>query len=309
MTASSWGTTLLIANPTAYSGNGRIATQQAEKLLRSEQRCIDSLDVYTTRASGDGYAFARSACNYDTILVLGGDGIIHEVANGILNSGAEHLPRLGVIPVGSGNDYARTLQLPINNPQASIETLARSTTRLVDVGKVNDTYFVQTLSFGLDAAIALDTSTRRSKGTRQKGTGLFVTSGMRIFSQHHNGWSYRALFNKQEGTAGDEIIFAVQVGSTYGGGFKICPKASPTDGLLDVCHNVEIPPIPAALILFGLARTGLHVGAKSLRFRQIEQLSLSFDEEPPVQVDGEPLHGTEFHIQSVPRALRVICPL
>lgn len=307
MSGTRWGRTLLLANPSSHSGAGLEAAREAERLLRDRGDLCSSFEARLTEGPGDAERVARGAAGLDTLVVLGGDGVVHEVANGLMSLDPEERPRVALVPMGSGNDYARTLGLPVNAVRSALAALERGRTRRLDVGRVNGVHFVQTLSFGLDAAIALDTSRRRSAGTSQKGAGLFVTSGMRILSSHHDGWAYRALFDGVEGTSGDEIIFAVQVGPTYGGGFRICPKADPADGLLDVCHNLVVPPTPVALVLFGLARAGMHVGSKSLRFRQVSRLRLLFDVEPPVQADGEPVHGTEFDVSCVPGALRVIC--
>ena len=76
----------------------------------------------------------------------------------------EQRPRLGIIPVGTGNDYARTLSIPLDGPEAALQSLLAGQERALDVGLCNDEYFVETLSFGLDAAIALDTSARQGAG-------------------------------------------------------------------------------------------------------------------------------------------------
>ena len=145
-------------------------------------------------------------------------------------------PRLGVIAMGSGNDFARTLGVPFNDPEESLHSLLRAQETsydlgLVDAGTPDARYFMETLSFGLDAAIALDTTDRRIAQTKQQGAGLFVTSGIRIMSQAHRGWPYRAVLVDTEGTrqvlVGTEVIFAIQNGPTYGGGFRIAPDASP----------------------------------------------------------------------------------
>ena len=99
----------------------------------------------------------------------------------------------------------------------------------------------------------------------------------------------------------------MQVGPTYGGGFRICPDADPGDGLLDVCYNVRKPLLPHLLALFGLARSGRHARSSVVSLRRIRHAVLDFAEEPPCQVDGERLQGTHFEIDVIPRALRVVC--
>ena len=99
----------------------------------------------------------------------------------------------------------------------------------------------------------------------------------------------------------------MQVGPTYGGGFRICPKASSTDGLLDLCRSLCVPSVPHTLALFTRARLGLHAGSPVLEFRTVLRMELAFtQQEPPCQADGEALHGMRYEIKSVPKALRVI---
>lgn len=301
------GRTLIIANPAANCGEAQRAADRLESILQDDHRDYTTLDFRLTSKAGDGELFASQASAYDTLLVVGGDGIMHEVVNGLMRLDTDERPRVGLIPMGSGNDYARTLGMPRNDVEGALREILSGVETPVELGQVNGTYFMQTLSFGLDAAIALDTTDRRAADTTQRGSRLFVSSGIRIMSTYSDGWSYTATLDDHEHISGREIIFAVQVGPTYGGGFKVCPKADPRDGLLDVCHNAEIPPKAAALCLFGLARFGAHTGAKAIRTRQVKHITLDFAEEPPCQVDGEKLVGTHFEIDVVPRAIRVLC--
>lgn len=307
MAEPKWGRTLLVANPHSHSGEGAEAAAHVESLL-ADDPLVSSLETAHTHKLGDGAALAERIAGFDTVLILGGDGVMHDVACGLMTLDELDRPRIGILPYGTGNDYARTLGIPYEHVDDALAALRGGSDRLLDIGQVNDTYFIETLSFGYDAAIALDTSARRAKGSRQKSSGLFVTSGMRIFSDYSKGWEYSAVFDKAEGVSGNEMVFAVQIGPTYGGGFKICPKADPCDGLLDICYNVLIPKTPTTLILFGLARGGLHVGAKSIRIRRARTLSVDFQEQPPAQVDGELIEGTRFEIRCIPKALRVIVP-
>ena len=187
---------------------------------------------------------AADADGFDTVVALGGDGVIHEVVNGLMRRPRDRRAQLGVIPLGSGNDYARTLGMARNDVEAAFAQLVRGSARPVEVGRVNGTHFMQTLSFGLDAAIALDTTDRRAANTSQEGEALFVTSGLKILSRAGRGFPCTARLDDEPPLELSALIFAVQVGPSYGGGFKICPDADPSDGLLDVCYNVRRPRAP-----------------------------------------------------------------
>ena len=187
--------------------------------------------------------------------------------------------------------------------------------RAIDVGRVTSdaelgtTYFLETLSFGLDAAIAIDTTVRRSAGTKQHGSGLFLTSSLKVFSRSHKPYACTVRINGDEPFELESLIFAVQNGPTYGGGFRICPTAVPNDGLLDVCYNSRKPNLVHTLVLLARARFGLHASSPYIHLRTAEQLQIDFaGVDVPCQVDGEELSGTSFDVGVVPQALRVIVP-
>lgn len=307
MAHSPLGRTLLIANPAAHSGKGAAGANFARHFLGSYATATSGYEVRLTTGPGDAVGIAAGAVGFDTVLALGGDGVIHEVVNGLMRLPGSARPQLGVIPLGSGNDYARTLGMARNDVEGAFAQLVRGTVRELEVGRVNGVHFMQTLSFGLDAAIALDTTDRRAANTSQEGEALFVTSGLKILSRAKGGFPCTARFDGEGPVELNTLIFAVQVGPTYGGGFRICPDADPGDGLLDVCYNVKKPPLPHLLALFGLARGGRHARSSVVCLRHIRHAVLDFAEEPPCQVDGERMRGAHFEIDVIPSALRVVC--
>lgn len=308
MPARTLGRTLVIANPASHSGRGAEATDFVERFLSSYVSLASTFSVRRTEAPGDGETLARGARDTDTVIALGGDGIIHEVANGLMRMERGSRPRLGIIPMGSGNDFARTLGIQRNDPSVAVSQVVSGVTRTIEVGKVNDTYFVETLSFGMDAAVALDTVRRRKQHTAEEGSALFATSGLKIFSSGMRGWPFRAQIDGED-VEGTDLIFAVQNGPTYGGGFRVCPKANPRDGHLDLCYSVKTPHAPMTLALFGLGRFGLHTLSSAVRLQEVRHLEVEFPEEqPPCQVDGEGLVANRYVIDVVPDALDVIVP-
>ena len=302
---SQLGTMLLIANPAAQNGRGADAATEAAHLLRTavgEQ----ALDVVLTERPGHAVALAAAADGYDTVLALGGDGIIHEVAGGLMERTVGVRPALGIVPVGSGNDYVRTLGMSCKVEHACAQLL-NAAPHPADLGRVNGHWFVETLSFGLDAAIALDTVERR-KRTGRTGTILYAEAGIDQLLHHLDARRYTASFDGGAPVAGASITFAVQIGPSYGGGFKICPDARFDDGLFDVC--IAHPPIgvAGAALIFALAKSGRHTGFKQMEFRRVSTLHVEFDEVPPAQMDGELIEATTFDVSIEPRALNVLLP-
>lgn len=308
MARSVLGRTLVIANPAAHSGHGAKDAEFARHFLGSYAAATQGYELLLTSASGDATTMARESAGFDTVIALGGDGVIHEVVGGLMEISRESRPQLGVVPVGSGNDYARTLGMARNDAQAALAQLVRGTARPVEVGLVNGIPFMETLSFGLDAAIAIDTTARRANNTSQKGEMLFATSAVKILSKAREGWPCSVTFDGEPARQLQTLVFAMQVGPTYGGGFQICPDANPSDGLLDTCFNVRRPAIPHLLALLGLARAGRHASSRVVELRRFSHATVDFKREPPCQVDGEELRGTHFEVEVVPAALDVIFP-
>lgn len=311
MTAFAFGRTLVIANPAAQSGRGAEGARIVERVLATGDLPDrpSTFELCLTCAPGDAVDIAAAAQGFDTVVALGGDGVIHEVVNGLMRIGRGSRPCLAVVPLGSGNDYARTLGMPRNRPERALRAIAAGERRSFDLGRANGVYVAQTLSFGLDAAIALGTMNSRVRDGAH-GTRLFAREGFDVFARNRKPYAFRAELTGADGgvesVSGEALLFAVQVGPTYGGGFRICPQASPCDGLLDICRSVEVPSVPRTLALFSLARFGLHARSQAVAFSQVKRLVVEFDRPLPCQADGERLEGTRFEVACVPGALDVV---
>lgn len=177
------GTTLVIVNPAARSGKAaQIAAQAAsilENIKASSPHGLEKYAFHYTVAPLDATRFiSNEGAHYRTIITIGGDGIVNEVINGLMAMPSQHRPRLCVIPCGNGDDFARTLSLP-RNPTKALQLLSSHTLtpKRIDLGKANNHWFAETLSFGLDAAIALGTQELRKK-TNRTGTSLYVQCGL-----------------------------------------------------------------------------------------------------------------------------------
>ncbi len=303
--AANLGKVLLVANPAAQNGNGAAAANRAAKLLRAALG-HDSVVLALTAGPRHASEIAERAQGCDAVLALGGDGVIHEAAAGLMRRKPHDRPLFGVVPVGSGNDYARSLGVSQSVDKA-VGQLLCAEPRAVDIGSVNGHWFVETLSFGLDAAIALDTMDRRVR-TGRTGTVLYMESGFDQLMHHLVARRYRASFDGAEPVEGESITFAVQVGPYYGGGFKICPDAQLDDGFLDTC--IAHPPASAAraAYIFLRAKSGKHAGFKQIELGRCRTLHVEFDEAPPAQMDGERIEARAFDIAVEPAALRVLAP-
>lgn len=301
------GNALFIVNPAAQNGNGARGAARIRYAAREYPALADSVEIVTTEEPLQAVEVAKGAGSFDTVVALGGDGIIHETVMGLMDIADDRRPVLAVVPCGNGNDYARTLGMAFDF-DTSFRQLADAQPRMLDVGLCNGEPFVQTLSFGLDAAIALGTHERRQK-TGKSGTALFVEEGVNQLAFHRDIHPYRMVLDDGEPLEGRMHLLAVQVGRTYGGGFAVCPSAKPDDGLFDLCvAHAPIGMLRAAAI-FMKAKDGKHLGyTRELSFARASKVQLSFENEPPAQIDGERAKGTDFTIEMRRRALRVFVP-
>ncbi|MBR1830041.1 MAG: diacylglycerol kinase family lipid kinase, partial [Atopobiaceae bacterium] len=291
MPSQGLGRTLVIANPASHSGRGAAAAERVRRFFESYGNATETFDLQLTKEPLDAVRLASQASEMDTVIALGGDGVIHEVVNGVMAIGKTVRPRLGIIPMGSGNDFARTLGMAFNNPDAALAELLESATRTIDLGLVTSdltpegpvpgspgTYFMETLSFGLDAAIAIDTTKRRAEGTTTEGSALFLTSSIKIVAAGSAGYPCKAIIDGEEPIELRTLVLTTQNGPTYGGGFKICPSAIPDDGRLDLCYNVKKPSVPRLLFLLALARLGRHTRSRAVNIRTARTLSVEFSD-------------------------------
>lgn len=322
------GTIVLIANPAAQNGRGSWAAVEAASLF-SARVGENGFRLVLTERPGHAAAIARDLpSGVRAVVALGGDGIINEVASGLMERPAADRPPLGVIPAGSGNDYAETLGMNGSLPKA-VDRILQFRTVPADVGRVNGRYFVETLSFGLDAAIALDTVERRVR-TGKAGTRLYLEAAVDQLFHHLALYPFKAVV-EGDGTTrdgvsaplghpgdlaepaaprvveGEAYLFAVQIGPTYGGHFHITPDAAIDDGLFDLCWATpSLGPWKALAVLLA-AKGGHHTGNSHIHLDRAPALTLDFAVEPPAQIDGEKITGTHFEIDCIPRALTVIC--
>ena len=294
--------TLLLANPTSQNGKGAEFAAQAEKLLRPALG--DDLEVLLTNAAGHAQEVASHSANFDTIIALGGDGIVHEIVCGLMEVDKADRPTFALIPAGSGNDYARSLGVH-TDVRGAVETILKADIRELDVGCCNGEPFAETLSFGLDAAIAIDTVERR-KRTNKTETALYFEAGIDQLLHHLDTYYFDMSLDGAPPIKGDMIMFAVQNGITYGGGFKICPEAKLDDGVFDICWAEGGFGVVKAILTFAKAKNGKHVNNKRVHFANASNIHIEFDRRPPCQMDGEGRVAQVFDISILRRELRVI---
>src|SRR5256886_8878990 len=247
---------IVLLNPAANRGN----MERHRALLRSRLASEPQAEYVETSRQGEAQERAMNAAKEGRpIIIVGGDGSVHEVVNGILRAG-RRVP-LGIVAAGSGNDYAwHTLKLPPDSA-AAIERAFTGQLVNSDAGIVNGRYFVNSFSVGLDADIAVAAG-KLKKIPLMSGERLYYSSTLKqlLFGYHRCPW---LKFSLDGGEVASEtghrhyVLLAVTNGPTYGAGFRINPTADYADGLLDIC-TISYTPLLRALKLLPLVQKGEH---------------------------------------------------
>lgn len=305
--------TIAILNPFADYGRAGKKRAVVETALREAGM---EVEVWLTEASGHAVALARqAAAEAEVVLAVGGDGTIHEVCRGLIES--SHTAHLGVMPLGTGNDFAKMLGMA-RRPEAAARQLAAATPQAVDYGivrwvedgRAGERAFINNVGIGFDAQAAIEAfsfkflpgmtgylvavlrTLRRWSGPRVRVTGVEAS-----------GSAASVLYE------GRLLLVTVGNGVCSGGMFYLTPHASITDGLLDFClvehasHWRIMQVIPRAL-------KGRHETEPEVHTGRIRTLHVTTDAGLPIHTDGEiaARNAQTIEIEVVPGGLSVLMP-
>jgi len=287
--------TFVILNP--VSDRGRAGKREGEVREALDKAGI-RYDLVLTRRPGHATELARRAIEEGAAVVVaaGGDGTVNEVAQALVNT---EVP-LGVLPIGSGNDYARVLGIP-KDLGAAAQRIAQGGTRRVDVGRTGGRFFLNSLGMGIDGQIALDYQRVRFLHGEigYLGATLFEIVRFRAFEVvvRGDGWEF----------SGRLLSTAVMNGPYAGGGFYLAPEARPDDGLFDVVFIGNYPRLVRFSVL-PRTRDGSYLRLKRVHTQRGSRLSIRADRPLPVHMDGEllPKPVAELAVELIPGALRVL---
>jgi diacylglycerol kinase (ATP) len=289
----------LIVNPAAGSDRG---AELAGRLRERLSERFGDVDLVTTAAEGDANRAARDAArrHYDYIFVAGGDGTLNEAVNGVAaDPSALAGVTLGVVPIGTGNDFASALGIPDDLDQA-IDALGRAEPRQIDLGRLDDQFFVNVSAGGFIAEVSDAVSTQLKTIA---GKLAYLIGGAQVLMSHEPIVAhYRTGF-----TAGRSTLetFAVCNSRLIGGGRLIAPDAVLDDGELDVCLIEDMPPVE----FIGLLRrvsAGEHLADERVRYFRTRELQMTFDRRVKVNVDGQVLETDRCSYSVLPQAIRFL---
>jgi diacylglycerol kinase (ATP) len=287
----------LIANP--HAGRGRAGNIVAEVVRLFNARKA-RYDLETTTGPGDAENMAAAACASDdvaAVISIGGDGTLNEIVQKAVFTGKP----VGVIPAGSGNDFAKVLNTP-KKLDDIVDMLLAGRTKVIDAGTINKRFFVNNIGIGFDAAV--NYNTRKVKWIRS-GLAVYVCA-LLITLNRYRPVQMKITVNNE---VFDQNMFLVSVGNgtTCGGGFKLTPHAKIDDRLLDITM-VKPLSLPQLFRHFPKVFQGTIDKTQHAITRRAEKLTVESFHPLPLHVDGEiyALEGNTCEISVVPNALTII---
>ncbi|MFB6468540.1 diacylglycerol kinase [Cytobacillus sp. Hz8] len=267
----------IIYNPTS----GReIFKKNLPDVLQKLEHAGYETSCHATTGAGDATVAAKIAVNrqYDLVIAAGGDGTINEVVNGLAEQ--EYRPRLGVIPVGTTNDFARALQIPRDILKAA-DIIARGETIPVDIGRINDKYFINIAGGGRLTELTYEVP---SKLKTMIGQLAYYLKGIEMLP------SIRASDLKIEYDGklfeGEAMMFLVGLTNSVGGFEKLAPDSSINDGLFSLLILKKVN-LAEFIRVATLAIRGEHINDSNVIYTQANRIKVTSEEKVQLNLDGE----------------------
>ncbi|HHY47218.1 MAG TPA: diacylglycerol kinase family lipid kinase [Firmicutes bacterium] len=285
---------MVIANPRAGRGRGSKIIPVVREFLASWGL---PFDIRVTEGPGEATRYAHEAAlsGYDVVVAAGGDGTVNEVANGIMGKGTI----LGVIPCGTGNDFALSLGIS-KDPVRACRTLVAGCVARLDIGRVLDRYFVSSVGVGFDGTVAKEAN--RSIPVL-RGAAVYVLALLKVLLTYAAPRMRIRLDHKSISL--DAQLVAITNAPTYGGGMRIAPEAIMDDGMFEVCIMERMGSLET---LYHLPKVfkGTHVRLPKVKMYRAKEIWIESDRTVPLHMDGEVTEASALHFEIRNQALPVI---
>jgi YegS/Rv2252/BmrU family lipid kinase len=296
MTMADQGRTRIIVNPSGGGGRASQRVADIKTLLDEAWPFVDWRESRSARHLTD-LCLDAAAAQFTRVVVVGGDGTIHHAVRGLANTATA----LGIIPSGTGNDFAAAAGIP-THPVAAARMLLDCSATPVDLGAVDDIPFCCVAGVGMDTPALQYINSSRIK-SRQL---LYHLAAVRTLIRY----APRELsIEVNDETIRDRVLFAAFSNTpTYAGGSPVAPQASIFDAKLDYCVFLGRPLLQRAMTFMQMRR-GRHLGRPGVRSGVANAVRIDSAAPVPITMDGEltPL-TTPAHIRLLPGALQLICP-
>lgn len=286
---------LLIVNPEAGSRRTMAALPEIDRILRGQK--VQFEFHFTDRRGHATELVQELGDRFDTIVSVGGDGTINEIINGMPNLDKP----LAIIPIGTGNDFARSCCIPHDNVSKSLEILLQEDIKQLDVGLVNDRRFINAMGLGYEGQVnAIGHKLGMIKGALKYNTAIAV-----VFCTYRRvPVKFRCAEFNHEG-----LLFLASIGNGWnvGGGIKLTPKAQLDDGKLDICYIKNISRMKIATNINRL-KNGTLINLPEVEYFQTNELEIESSSPLAVHIDGEQFEPipNKLKVSILPKAQKII---
>lgn len=294
------GKTLFIVNPAARHGETRKLIPALEQLGKS-----DHSEIQVSAGPRHAFDLARVARGFQTVVAVGGDGTAHEVLNGVMEQDEATRSAFGIVPTGSGNDYAHTFGMS-DDVATALTQLRDAVSKRVDLGRCNGAWFGESVSMGLDARVTVK-AVEMKVSTGMSGLGLYLRALLDVLRHDYRSHRVTVQYDDETPFETDALIVAVTNGPTYGGGFRITPDSVFDDGLLDICQ-IDMMPKAQAFLRLPFVVLGKHTKMRPVHMRRAKKISVIADAPFEGQIDGEVILESAYEIEIVPSAMTALVP-
>ncbi|MCI1589824.1 MULTISPECIES: diacylglycerol kinase [Heyndrickxia] len=289
----------IIYNPT--SGRELFKKHIANVLQKLEVAGYEA-SCHATTAAGDAINAAKIAVErkYDIVIAAGGDGTINEVVNGLAEQ--EYRPKLGVIPVGTTNDFARALHIP-RDIEAAVDIIVKGDTIPVDIGKMNDSYFINIAGGGRLTELTYEVPSKLKTMLGQlayymKGIEMLPSIRATEMSIEYDG----KLFE------GEAMLFLIGLTNSVGGFEKLAPDSSINDGLFSLII-LKKTNLAEFIRVVTAAITGNHINDPNVIYTSANRIKVNSTEKMQLNIDGEFGGLVPAEFENLYRHLDVFVPI
>ncbi len=299
--------TKFIVNPNADMGRAWRTVADLKPLVEEFGGADWSGTVYPTHATELAREAAEAGCR--TVIAAGGDGTVHEVINGLMQVPEDRRPTLGIVPLGSGNDFAHSIGIH-GNPAEALRQIYTGQPRRIDlgvfdIGRGKKEYFDNTFGLGFDATVTI----RSHRLTWVRGFMMYLVAVLQTITLNFDTPMMHVHTDK-ESWEERTIMLVVCNGPREGGGFLVAPAAVNTDGMLNYAAIRKVSRL-MMLRLVPEVMKGTHGRFKQVRLGELNHLELEADRPVTIHADGEIISGfgtdvRRVEVAVVPNALDVM---
>jgi YegS/Rv2252/BmrU family lipid kinase len=297
----------LIFNPHSDRGRSWDKAATIQPILNRWGGGAWSSTEYPTHATELAEQAARDG--YDVVAAIGGDGTVHEIVNGLMRIPKDRRPLLGVVPIGSGNDFGSSVGI-LEDTEAAMERVFTGEPRTIDIGEVRDgsgrvEYWDNTLGIGFDATVTIYSY----QITIVQGFMMYLWAVIQTIFRKLDA-PVMQIKSDDEQFEDEVLMFVACNGPREGGGFFVAPEAVPDDGIL---HYAMIRKVSKAKMfrLIPEVMNGTHPRFDDVKMGSFTELSLVSENPVTIHMDGEIFAGftsdvTDIHLKVLPGELQVI---